>query len=78
VITQVGSGAALVSTASSAVSGANLASGNYDLAAVLLTDGNATAADADHLYDIITALGTESGTAASTSGGFLSDLLSLF
>jgi hypothetical protein len=44
-----------------------------------LTDNaNATAQGADYLYDIITALGNESGTAAATSGGFLADLLSLF
>jgi hypothetical protein len=65
------------STASTAVSGFG---GNSDLAAVLLTDGNANAATgADNLYDIITALGNETGTsAAATSGGFLSDLLALF
>jgi hypothetical protein len=63
------------STASDATSGAG---GNYDLAAVLLTEGNASATGADYVYDIITALGNETGTAASTSGGFLAELLSLF
>jgi hypothetical protein len=64
------------STASTAVSGFF---GNSDLAAVLLTDGHANVSTgADDVYDIITALGNESGTAASTSGGFLSELLSLF
>jgi trimeric autotransporter adhesin len=55
-----------------------IVSNNSDLAAVLLTDGNATATGADNIYDIITALGNESGTAAATSGGFLGELLSLF
>jgi hypothetical protein len=52
--------------------------GNSDLAAVLLTDGSATATAADNLYDVVTAAGNEAGTAASTSGGFLAELLSLF
>jgi trimeric autotransporter adhesin len=56
----------------------SVVSSNSDLAAVLLTDGNATATGADNLYDIITALGNESGTAAATSGGWLAELLSLF
>jgi hypothetical protein len=44
-----------------------------------LTDGaTASAPGADYLYDIISALGNESGTAAATSGGFLAELLSLF
>ena len=38
----------------------------------------ASARGADYLYDIISALGNESGTAAATSGGFLAELLSLF
>ena len=64
------------STASIANAGVG---GSSDLAAVLLTDNaNATAQGADYLYDIITALGNESGTAAAISGGFLADLLSLF
>jgi hypothetical protein len=62
------------STPSTAVSGAG---GNSDLAAVLLTDGSANATGANYVYDI-TALGNESGTAASTGGGFLAELLSLF
>ena len=52
--------------------------GNDDLAAVLLTDGSANAQGGQFVYDIITALGNETGTAASTSGGFLAELLSLF
>jgi hypothetical protein len=53
--------------------------GGYDLAAVLGGDEQgAFATGAQNLYDIMTALGNESGTAASTSGGFLADLLSLF
>lgn len=38
----------------------------------------ASAPGADYLYDIISALGNESGTAAAPSGGFLAELLSLF
>jgi hypothetical protein len=49
----------LGSTAISATSGYG---GNSDVAAVLWTDGNALASGADHLYDIITALGPETGT----------------
>jgi hypothetical protein len=63
------------STASYAESGYG---GNSDLAAVLLTDGSANATAADNLYDVVTAAGNEAGTAASTSGGFLAELLSLF
>jgi hypothetical protein len=37
-------------------------SGSSDLAAVLLTDGTATADGSNYLYDILTALGPESGT----------------
>ena len=66
------------STASEATSGGFGAGGNSDLAAVLFTDGTANATYADHLYDIVTAAGNEAGTAASTSGGFLAELLSLF
>ena len=51
---------------------------NSDLAAVLLTDGTATANTADYAYDVVTAAGNEAGTAAATSGGWLADLLSLF
>jgi trimeric autotransporter adhesin len=47
------------STASEATSGLGHSS---DLAAVLLTDGNATASGANFLYDILTAFGLESGT----------------
>ena len=66
------------STASEATSGGFGAGGNSDLAAVLFTDGTANATYADHLYDIVTAAGNEAGTAASTSDGFLAELLSLF
>jgi hypothetical protein len=60
--------------------GANyLAAGGYDLAAVLgVDDKEAFATGAQYLYDIVTALGTESGTAASTGGGLLGELLGLF
>jgi hypothetical protein len=47
------------STASDATSGDGF---NSELAAVLLTDGTATANTADYAYDILTALGPESGT----------------
>jgi hypothetical protein len=47
------------STASEAYSGFGHSS---DLAAVLLTDGNAFATSANNLYDILTAFGLESGT----------------
>ena len=49
-----------------------------DLAAVLFTDGTATANTANDVYDIVTASGSEAGTAAATSGGWLAELLSLF
>jgi hypothetical protein len=69
-------------TASTAGAGGDpntLAPGDFNLAAVLLTDGNAVAqGGSDNLYDVITALGNESGTAAATSGGWLAELLSLF
>jgi hypothetical protein len=53
--------------------------GGYDLAAVLGVDNtSADAFDTQGLYDIVTALGNESGTAAATSGGLLGELLSLF
>jgi hypothetical protein len=48
------------STASDATSGDGIT--NYDLAAVLFTDGTATANTADYAYDILTALGPETGT----------------
>ena len=63
------------STASNATSGDGF---NSDLAAVLLTDGTATANTADYAYDVVTAAGNEAGTAAATSGGWLAELLSLF
>ena len=54
--------------------------GNSDIAAVLGVDNvTANATGADSLYDIVTALGHETGTAAATSGGnLLTDFLSLF
>jgi hypothetical protein len=54
--------------------------GNSDLAAILGVDNTiANAIGGTDLYDIISALGNESGTAAATSGsGFLADLLSSF
>jgi hypothetical protein len=70
-----------VSYANAGSNGTNATTGvgNHDLAAVLGVDNTgATAIGAPDLYDIVTALGNESGTAASTSGGFLADLLSLF
>jgi hypothetical protein len=55
--------------------------GNYDLDAVLFDNGavSIAATDGDYLYDIVTALGNETGAAAASSGGsLLGDLLSLF
>ncbi|MFZ0906317.1 MAG: hypothetical protein WAN71_21080 [Mycobacterium sp.] len=65
---------------SNAFSGADTASGNSDLAAVLGVDNmTATAQNANFLYDIITLFGTVPGSAAvDTSSNFLTDLLSLF
>jgi hypothetical protein len=65
---------------SNAFAGADTASGNSDLAAVLGVDNmTATAQDANFLYDIITAFGTVPGSAAADSGSsFPTDLLSLF
>jgi hypothetical protein len=55
------------------------AAGDNVLAAVLGVDGaNAIVGGSNYLYDIVTALGNESGTAAATSGGWLGELLSLF
>jgi hypothetical protein len=54
--------------------------GNFDLGAVF--DNSNVSQDAiggDYLYDIVTALGNETGSAAATGGSnFLTDLLSLF
>jgi hypothetical protein len=59
--------------------GTSTAAGGYDLAAVLGVDDKlATATGSQFLYDIVTALGNESGTAASTGGGLLGELASLF
>jgi hypothetical protein len=63
------------STASTADSGDG---GNFDLAAVLLTDGTATAQGSDFLYDIISALGNESGTLPASLATLLTDLAALF
>jgi len=67
-------------TASTALSGAGSdgGSGMYDLAAVLFTDGTANATNGDYLYDIVTALGNETGTAAATVSALLAELASLF
>jgi hypothetical protein len=73
--------ATVVGDNSSAFSGASPSDpGSFDLAAVLFDNGaNANATGGDYLYDIITALGNESGAAAATSGSsFLSELASLF
>jgi hypothetical protein len=52
---------------------------NNDLAGVLFTHGNAVATGADYVYDIISPLGPETGTAAATgSTSLLSELLALF
>jgi hypothetical protein len=61
---------------STAEAGGNgIAAGGYDLAAVLgVDDKDANATGAQFLYDIVTALGNESGTAASTGGGLLGEL----
>jgi hypothetical protein len=53
-------------------------SGNYDLAEVLFTHGDADASGGNLLYDIISLFGTEATPAAATTGGgFLTDLLGL-
>jgi hypothetical protein len=73
--------ASVIGDSSSAFSGASPSDpGSFDLAAVLFDNGaNANATGGDYLYDIITALGNESGAAAATSGSsFLSELASLF
>jgi hypothetical protein len=62
-------------TASSAYSGDS----NFDLAAVLLTDGSATAqGSSDYLYDIISALGNESGALPASLATLLTELSTLF
>jgi len=73
--------ATVIGDSSSAFSGASPSDpGSFDLASVLFDNGaNANATGGDYLYDIITALGNESGAAAATSGSsFLSELASLF
>jgi hypothetical protein len=54
--------------------------GNFDLGAVLFQDGvtNYGASGADYLYDIVTALGTETNAAAAISADWWADLLALF
>jgi hypothetical protein len=71
------------STASGATAGLDVTTGgettgNYDLAAVLLTDGQALATDGNYVYDIVTALGNEGPATAASGGGLLAELLSLF
>jgi hypothetical protein len=63
------------STASTADSGEG---GNFDLAAVLLTDGSATAQGSDFLYDIVSALGHETGALPASLATLLTDLAALF
>jgi hypothetical protein len=64
---------------SSAISGYDgTTSGNYDLAAVLLTDGQALATNGNFVYDIVTALGNDGPATAASGGGLLAELLSLF
>jgi len=66
-------------TASSAISGYDgTTSGNYDLAAVLLTDGQALATNGNYVYDILSLFGNEGPATAASGGGFLAELLSLF
>jgi hypothetical protein len=64
------------SEASSALAGAGSSggSGMHDLAAVLLTDGTATAQGSDYLYDILSLLGHETGTFST----LMTDLSALF
>jgi hypothetical protein len=63
-----------------ATQGVDGVSGNSDIASVLFSDAaTANALGANDLYDIFSALGNESGTAAATSGASLvTDLMSLF
>jgi hypothetical protein len=54
--------------------------GNFDLGAILFQDNQGIfgASGGDYLYDILSPFGSEAGTAAATSGGWLADLLALF
>lgn len=52
--------------------------GNYDLSAVVLTDGSATASGSDYLYDIISALGHETAALPTSLATLLTDLSALF
>jgi hypothetical protein len=63
-----------------ATQGLDGVSGNSDIASVFYSDGAAAnALGANDFYDIVSALGNESGTAAATSGAsLLTDLMSLF
>jgi hypothetical protein len=63
-----------------ATQGVDGVSGNSDIASVFFSDAaTANALGANDLYDIVSALGNESGTAAATSGAsLLTDLMSLF
>jgi hypothetical protein len=63
-----------------ATQGVDGVSGNSDIASVFFSDGvPANALGANDFYDIVSAFGNESGTAAATSGASLvTDLMSLF
>jgi hypothetical protein len=59
--------------------GTDAGDANNDLAAVFGVDNAlVNAIESNSLYDIVTPLGSETGTAATTSGGLLAELLSLF
>jgi hypothetical protein len=70
--------ASLVDPFGTTADNATAGQAHFDLAALLFTDGTAVATDADNVYDVVTAAGSEAGTAAATSGGLLGELLSLF
>lgn len=74
--------ATVIGNGSGALAGASpTAPGSYDFGAVLFDNGGSSdnAVGGDYLYDIVTALGNETGSAAATSGtSFLSELASLF
>lgn len=74
--------ATVIGNDSTALAGAGPTTpGSYDLGAVLFENGMSSqnATGGDYLYDIVTALGNETGSAAATSGtSFLTELASLF
>jgi hypothetical protein len=74
--------ATVIGDNSGAISGASpTAPGSYDLGAVLFDNGGSSdnAVGGDYLYDVVTALGNETGSAAATSGtSFFSESASLF